>query len=60
MERRRTPAFKAQAQSEKKEQEASASAQDSLVAEQDEQADNVASPSQEQLSNQQVCYLSDK
>jgi hypothetical protein len=53
-ERRRNPAVQAQAQSEKRDQGASASAQESPVAENGEQADNVASPSQEQLPNQQV------
>lgn len=45
---------RAQAQSEKKEQEASASAQESTSAQRDGQADNVTTPLQEQLPNQQV------
>lgn len=39
----------------KREQEASASAQESAQAEQEGQTDNVATPVQEQLPNQQVC-----
>ena len=45
----------AQAKQVKGEQEASASAQESVKAEQEGQADNVATPMQEQLPNQQVC-----
>ncbi len=54
---RRTILLTAQAKQVKGEQEASASAQDSIKAEpQEGQADNVATPIQEQLPNQQVCY----
>ena len=52
---RRNPTARAQAQSEKAEQEASASAEGAPAAEQKGQLDNVASPSQEQLPNQKVC-----
>ena len=52
--RRRTSVI-AQAKQVKGEQEASASAQESVQAEQEGQADNVATPIQEHLPNQQVC-----
>lgn len=54
---RRMTSVIAQAKQVKGEQEASASAQESVQAEQEGQADNVATPIQEQLPNQQVCGL---